>query len=257
MKSPNNGASAADALIDLSNQLRRRGIHFTVVPVPAKASIYPELLDPRYNVALGPKLNVQHTEWFASLRSGQVDTLDLTDLLWHAKADGLVFYPTDTHWNNRAIRLAAAEIAAHLRGQVDLPPARKYESRWVEYTRDADLIRLANQPSTPRNKVHDRYLQIYNSAGPLQPGDDAPVLILGDSFAELYNTEGCSIAQQLSNALGVDVQSGAKAAGLPSDIWNTLQTNPHMLDKKKAVVLVFTIRHVARSEWQSVEVTRP
>src|ERR1051326_9084535 len=54
------GTRAAGAIVDLADQLRRRGIHFLLVPVPAKSSIYPEHLDPHYDKSHGPYLNVDH-----------------------------------------------------------------------------------------------------------------------------------------------------------------------------------------------------
>lgn len=252
---------AIDTLAELTRRLQARGIHLLVVPVPAKASIYPEFLDKNYDLSKGPDLNVQHAEWMAAMHANGVDVLDLTDLMWRERANGPVYFPTETHWSQRVMHLAAGEIAARLRQRLtDLPPPTTFATRWIDHSRPGDLTRLRETPPDQYiapdgpGDINEPHLVVVDDAGqPLQPGPEAPVLLIGDSFAAQFSKEGASIAHLLTERLGLPVQQQSLYGGKGPAIVRTLHAFPQNLERKRAVVLVFTIRLLLCCDWDQAD----
>jgi hypothetical protein len=252
------GRQAAAAIIDLNQQLRARGIHFLVVPVPAKASIYPEKLNPKYDVALGPDLNIDHARWMQNLRDRGVDVLDLTELFWSQRygSDGLVCYPTDSHWTHHGMRLAAAQIAAALRPHLTgAPPAPPFKTRLVPYRGVGDLERMEwARPESAGPSIREDHLQLFDDAGIVQPGDEAPVLVIGDSSAALFVEDGSGLSQAIMAELGIAVQSAAIVGASGDMMRSVLRTHPELLTRKRIVVMAFSVRLLVCCDWSPIAI---
>ena len=65
------------------------GIHLVFVPIPVKPFIYPEEVWPGYPASAGPAWNRDRDAFKAKLAEAGVDVLDVTDDLWHAKAQSV------------------------------------------------------------------------------------------------------------------------------------------------------------------------
>lgn len=251
-------AEAARQLILFDQQLKTRGIHLLVVPVPAKATIYPDRLDPHYDAKnRGPFENVDQDRWFARLNEAGVDTLDITPVLWKHRDDpeGWMFYPTDTHWTDRAKILAAKAITGHLRGPLlaGLPKAHPYELRPATHMVVGNLI-AADDGKAPDTPIPEKVMQLYDADGAFEPGDDAEVALLGDSQAGLGVEAGYGLAQRLTETLGTDVQSLALIGGGPDGMRDALASKPAALQHKKLVIFVFSIRHLLIKPWDPVTI---
>jgi alginate O-acetyltransferase complex protein AlgJ len=246
-------ADAADQLIDLDRQLKERGIHLLFVPVPPKVSIYPDRLYPRYDPAAGPFLNVDHARWFARLRDAGVDAIDLADLFWAHRndPDGLLFYPADSHWTDRAKHLAAQAIAERLAPLLSDLPRRSFATRTVTVTAPTDLAdRAGPPPPTTREQVH----QLFDDRGNLVPGDDAPLLLIGDSYAALGYEAGYGFAQRITELTGVPVHSAAAPGLNGNSTRQALADHPDLLRGKRVVILTLTLRHVLHHDWEPVRI---
>jgi len=243
--------------------LKQRGIHLLVVPVPAKSSIYPERLNPKYDVSLGPEVNVHHAGWVQKLRDGGVDVLDLTELYWSQRyvngstnPTALLYPPNDTHWSARGMRLAAEQIAAritpHLVGAAPAPPFKTRPRLRVE---SGDLHALEEGTETsnaPVTLVREEQRQVYDDNGPVLPGDEAPVLVIGDSYAALHVEHGCGLSQQIMAELNIPVQSAAVVGAKGDTMRRVLYNNPAVLKDKRVVVLAFTIRLLVCCDWTPI-----
>ena len=254
------GTRAADAIIELHDQLRRRGIHLLVVPIPAKSSIYPERLNAAYDVSQGPDLNVDHVRWIERLRTGGADVLDLTGVFWAERYEGrtsdgtTLYYPTDTHWAHPGTRLASKLIAARVRPHLqDAPPAPPFQTRLVPHVASGDLRGMmgltGNTLAEP--DIREQRRQVYDDGGIVRPGDEAPVLVLGDSYAAMHVDQGTGLPNQLMADLGVAVQSAAKVGAKADELTEPLTARPELLNNKRVVILAFTIRLLICCEWKS------
>jgi hypothetical protein len=101
--------------------LAARGVRYLVVVAPEKSSVYPEFL-PAVDRRPAPTPLDRLLTLLPDDATWRV--LDLRSPLARAKAEGDVYYRTDTHWNDHGGRAAAATVLAALADWFpDLTPA--------------------------------------------------------------------------------------------------------------------------------------
>lgn len=182
------------AILEFRNQLANRGIELLLVPVPVKAAVYPELLSERYAGGGEPLSNPSFANFLAELADRQVRVLDPTPLIAEAKeSDGeLQYLRTDTHWTPRAVDLVADRLATTVRGLVDLEQmdAVRYTGEAANIRNTGDLAEMLELPTLfPPQEV--RINVVRNADGtPWRRRRSAEVLLLGDSFTNIYSQEG-------------------------------------------------------------------
>jgi hypothetical protein len=237
--------SVLQAIVRYRDHLKQRGIELLVVPVPEKASVYPDMLTRRAEGRAG-RLRSPTEELVAALRRHGVETIDLFTLFREARRAGSgspsepLYLAQDTHWTPAGARLAAGAVAARLR---ELGYARdgtrKYLAREVKVRRHGDMLQMIQTPTLedyfPGQTVQCR--QITDTIVGLlvpRPGSreggftnahlkDTPwepsLLLLGDSFSRIYQT---AEPQSLGHTLEPAAEpSGSKcllpgSAGFPS-----------------------------------------
>jgi alginate O-acetyltransferase complex protein AlgJ len=93
------------------------------------------------------------------------------------------YLKTDTHWRPEAMELVARELAKLLSGLpvVDEPD---FEERSVTVTNDGDIAVMLGV-TYPKETVTIR--QVRKGGRPWESSDDADVLVLGDSYANIYS----------------------------------------------------------------------
>ncbi len=239
---------AAATLVAFSKRMRERGIHFIVMPVPAKVTICPDRVDPEYKLSDGPLLNKGHHAWIDSLRSQGVEVIDVTDALWARRGEAPLFFATDTHWTQFAMRVAAASIAPRVDELVgDAIPRQRFEQKTFRHAMRGDI---SNRPSTMEEDVVEEQVRlVFPQASPDLFGDDAPVLILGDSYAEQFARNQAGFAQMLSLETGLPVQSAAQFGVQASQMVRQATARPELLTKKRVVLLAFSIRKIQCNDW--------
>jgi alginate O-acetyltransferase complex protein AlgJ len=93
--------------------LAQRGIRFLVVIAPNKETIYPEYMPARLN-RVGEATRLDQLVRHMQTRS-IVAIVDPREALRSAKASGVVYFRTDTHWNDAGAWVLHREILARLR----------------------------------------------------------------------------------------------------------------------------------------------
>jgi alginate O-acetyltransferase complex protein AlgJ len=91
--------------------LKQRGIQYLFVVAPDKHSIYSEYI-PTQIRQVGQQSRLD--QLLAYLQDSPVPILDLRPTLRRAKTRGLLYYKTDTHWNDLGAAVAQAEIIRQL-----------------------------------------------------------------------------------------------------------------------------------------------
>lgn len=244
------------AIADYHRQLKGRGIDLVFVPLPSKPSIYPEKLWAGYPLAAGAACNRDWQAFLSRLRAQGVDVLDVTEDLWRAKPSGELFLRRDTHWTPFGMEIAASRIAERLRPS--LGPAREtyaWAFRPVEH--DGDLLRMIDlAPGSILRALQS--VQIREVAG--KGGDEAPVLLLGDSFTNIYSRrelswgERAGLGEQLMRLLGLPVQILALNGGGATAVRELLARRPAALKRKRVVVWACSSRDLGDPgiSWESV-----
>src|SRR5438045_3805633 len=134
-------ADPVPASLDFQQPLKARGIELLVVPVPPKASVYPEKIVPNSDVRTKDPAPVLH-QFYDELRAAGVDVLDLSKLFVqkHDDSRGPVFCKTDSHWSGIGCVLAAEAIAEKVRPKLPTSvAANEYAAEWKETQINGDL----------------------------------------------------------------------------------------------------------------------
>jgi hypothetical protein len=85
-------------LVGTRDWLAKRGIHYLLVVVPNKQTIYPEYLPDYFQKAKGTTRLQQVTEYLK--KNSDVEILDLRTEFFNAKSKGRLYDKTGTHWND-------------------------------------------------------------------------------------------------------------------------------------------------------------
>ena len=260
------------AIIDFRDQLSARGIDLLVVPVPGKASIYPEMLARRAEkskVALGG-----HTsQLIARLEARGVLVVDLFTLFDHARriqaADdaSCLYLARDTHWSPPGMRLAARAVAERTRelgcaGELGV----EYDLKQVRVQRQGDvpaMMRVAAiEKRIPREEVDCTQVVLRESGQPYVDDPESEVLVLGDSFSRIYEQDAPGsggFVAHLAYELGTPVASLVNDGGASTLVRQSLATRPQLLEGKRVVVWEFVERDIrfGLEGWQRVALPSP
>lgn len=263
-------AKAVTAIVDFRDQLLRHGIQLLVVPVPGKASVYPDRLTQRASEWDGslrsPTLNV-----IDKLRENNVETIDLFAVFQSARetdnpnSDNRIYLAQDTHWSPRGVRLAAKIISNHI-DRLNWIPAGdiEYHHNPVEILRTGDIVQMMPlpilQPHYPAEQLQCK--QVIRTTESLLYQDDpnASVLLLGDSFSRIYQTDrphSAGLIAQLAYELKMPLSSIVNDGGSSTLVRQQLARQPELLKHKKLVIWQFIERDIrfGTEGWQVIPVS--
>jgi len=254
------------AILDFARQLRARDIQLVLVPTPSKATVLPEYFSRRLERGALPPRNPSFQTLVAELRGAGVLVFDPVPTLLEARrAHGRPqFLETDSHWTPEAMETVARDLARFLRERTRLPPPGTQYRRVSEAVSNlGDVARMLRLPSGQnlyrRQTVSIR--QVLTAAGTLwRPRRDAPVLLLGDSFANVYSSaemgwgEAAGLTEQLSFCLALPVdrisRNDAGAFATRRLLSRELGRGRDRLLGKRVVVWEFAERELSVGDWQ-------
>lgn len=255
------------AIADFAAQLADRGIGLVVVPTPVKAALHPEGLAPALAGA-GPIENPSFDEFLGRLADLEIPAYDpaprLADSRRGAQAQ---FLRTDTHWTPQAMEDVAEGLAEFLARHVPLPERSPvaYRRQQVGVVGRGDLAALLRSPTRRplfRPEPALTRLVVGPAGEPWTPEPAADVLVLGDSFTNIYSQpelgwgEAAGFAEQLSYFLSRPVDKLAVNAGGPAAarerLASGLAAGEDRLAGKRLVVYQFSARELAAGDWRLV-----
>ncbi|MBS0260772.1 MAG: hypothetical protein JSS02_02350 [Planctomycetes bacterium] len=265
-------ADPVPAIVDFAQQLRGAGIDLLLVPVPAKAAVYPESAVPGWRPAEADapvRVDTSQQEFYRLLERQQVSVLDLMPVFWkerHRPA-GDLYCQTDTHWSGRGLELAARAIAERVAGADWLPakPQIRCETRAREVEITGDLARMLNEQKPVRETI--RIQAVGTPANgelvPVPLDRDSPVLLIGDSHTLIFHdpelfARGAGLPDHLARELGVAVDLvGVRGSGGTSPRIELLRRKDRLAGKK-LVIWCFSVREFTESTtgWRKVPVMR-
>jgi len=264
------------AILDFAAFLRGRGIALVLLPIPDKASLQAVELTGRSRDGGGPPAqNPDHARLVAELRAAGVLVFDPTPA---ALAPGAPprFLRQDTHWRPEWMEEVAGALARFLREHelaAPEPPAgagRKWHGIEKAVSRVGDITDMLHLPegqtlyapeSATIHEVRD------GEDKPFEPNDGAAVLLLGDSFTNVFSLEpmgwgeGAGLGPHLALALGRDVdvlsQNDSGAFATRQLLWNALSGGEaggkDRLAGKRVVVWEFASRELAVGDWKPLD----
>jgi hypothetical protein len=270
-KDPNREAwnGPTEVIKRFAEQLRGFGVELVLVPVPVKPMIYPEGLTGK--AAPGPAMHPDAAKFYASLEN--VTVVDLADDLWMLKETEQVFLKQDTHWTPEGMEFVAKKIAAELRGRAWFTNAGSDPSRYEllppeERSAIGDLVEKLGVLPTIDGYVPQagfglesvkvqRVIDTQSGKAPV-PDVESKVVLLGDSFVNIYSAEGdlhwgtgAGFGEHLAKELGMSVDVIAINGQAATGVRERLASRPNsagMMKEKKIVVWAVAARDLFMSE---------
>ena len=257
------------AIEQLHRDLSERGIALLVMPVPVKPMIEPATLrmGPLYEL---PLQNPSWSELESRLHSSGIDTLDTSKWLAELASDTEepLYLQTDTHWTPAAMGHVARRLADEI-GERTPPWAKAPESFFqrrvvVEGSGDVlTMLRLPESQTLFAPQQIETAVVLTMDGRPWRSDPDAEVLLLGDSFTNVFSVatlgwgSGAGLAEQLSYVLQQPVDRIALNAGGASAsrraLVEALAADPGRLEGKKIVVYQFAARELTGGDWPVLE----
>lgn len=262
------------AILRFKAQLAQRGITFIVMPIPLKPMLYPEQLSaryaPPYDLAQHPLQNPSYLKFTQALQSHGVLVCDVTKPLLQAKQNTgqAQFLETDAHWTPAGMQVAARELSHCIQAQTVLPPGKPvdYQRQAKPVTSRGDIAAMLKLPPQAQD-FQPQTVTVQQVSTPQgeawQPSHDADVLLLGDSFINIYSRpdlgwgQSAGLAEQLSyqlrRPLDVIAVNAGGASGARQRLREDLLQGNNRLGGKRVVVWEFAMRDLASGDWQLLD----
>jgi alginate O-acetyltransferase complex protein AlgJ len=258
------------AIVLFDRQCRAAGAHLIVVPVPDKAAIQAARLTERLDFAqpIAPPDNPDFALLMEELRREGVDVFDPSPS--QVASDDVRFLIQDTHWTPAWMETVARDLARYVESKVKLGPATAFsvQAETHNVTRVGDLVDMLNlspkQTAYPPQTVAIRRVLETNGL-PWQSRSNAEVLLLGDSFTNIYSVEAmgwgdaAGFAERISYALRRPVdrisRNDAGAYAARQMLSTALARGKNRLAGKKVVVWEFAARELTSGDWKLVDMT--
>lgn len=254
-------------IVHFRDELKRHGIPLVVMPIPIKPSIYPEQFSARYRDATAPLQNDSFAAFIEQLNASGVHVYDPAGELFAFKQKAMAYLKTDTHWTPAAMDHVAQGLAAFIDEIVVLDPV-PHAPQWAEPVSVTNLGDIATMLKLPADRVIFAP-EVVDVRPVVPPAGNPPadVLVLGDSFANIYSSElmnwgrDAGFAQALSMHLQrpVDaiIRNDSGASATRRELAKTLLKGNDVLAGKAVVVWMFAARELALGDWELIPLNRP
>jgi len=255
------------AIVDFRNQLAARGIDLVVLPVLVKPSIEGEMLavsNASQAQAGGALPNPSFNEFKARLEREKVRVFDPAPFLMEQGRNGSLYLETDTHWRPATMEIVAERLADFLQ----LPAAAGSTSPSIiekEIVARGDIAAMLKLSGGDKffspEKVTIR--QVVTGNALWRPSREADVLLLGDSFSNIFSFEAmgwgesAGFAEHLSMALRRPIDCilrNSDASFATREILsNELARGRDRLAGKKLVIWEFAARELSFGNWKLLD----
>ncbi len=227
---------ALESITDFHEHLAERGIKLFVMPVPGKASVYPEYLSGR---KVDMALNGETRQLIEKLIELNIGTIDISALMHKEKhvAKKDLYLKQDTHWTPEGMHFSAEEVVKKLlaSGLVQIG-THEYKLKKVEMSRQGDVLGML-QISGISDRYPDENMECYQvfDAKSNQKYEDDPnadVLIIGDSFLRIYERDephAAGFVSHVAYMLGKPVASIVNDGGASTLVRQELYRKPELL----------------------------
>ncbi len=244
------------AILDFNEQLKSRGIRLILLPVPVKPMIYADKLSGK----IFPLHNNSFAKFKAAVEAAGITVINLADEFAEMRKNGIDTYlKTDTHWNPTGMKLAAARLASAIGGKSVTPVKSCGRNRVINAGDTVAMLKLPDpEKFFPEECV---YLSEHKSAF----SKDSDILLLGDSFANIYSLHSMNwgsnsgLAENLSALIGKPVDAILRndngSFATRTLLANELKRGRDRLAGKKVVIWEFAIREMANGDWKLLDMT--
>lgn len=255
-----------EALANFNADLAARGITLVAVPLPVKATVYPEQLAPGCSPTVALQ-NPSHEAFLAALKERGVLTCDVTSALLEAKAQGPAYLARDSHWTPEGMHAAAVQLHSFLQEHVPslAEGGTAYRAAVSQSIRNAgDLaVMLSPDSAVPDSLKETVALQAIEGpdGAPWEADSAGKILLLGDSFSNIYTLEGMGwgahgglgpwLSLLLQQPVDAITQNGDGAHATRLRLNQALQRGDDRLAGKIVVIYAFAARELSLGDWKT------
>jgi len=255
------------AIIAFNTELAARGIRLILMPTPVKPVIHPEKFAAGFENAKSPVQNSSYRNFIKGLESAGVLVFDPAQMLVGDKLEnkGDQFLAGDTHWRPEAMELCARLLSGFIKQNVHLAtePMVGYTSAGTNIVQRGDIVAMLRLPERGEKYGAENVCirQIFEPDGrPWQSSKEADILVLGDSFANVYSLTAmgwganAGLVEQLSYEMDRKIDritvndNGAWAAR--EQLMRELAGGKDRLVGKRAVIWQFAVRELTEGDWK-------
>lgn len=268
-------ADPMPAILEFARALAARSIHLVLLPMPDKAGLAPGQLAGG-QLARGEGRNVwafnaDHDRFLDALQSAGVSVLDARKSVPES-ADAPLYLSQDTHYTPAFMERISRDLATLVQDVGALPrlQAAPFHSVEQRVERVGDLVDMLKLPEEQAHFLPQSVIvhQVQDANGEAwEPSATADVLLLGDSFTNIFSLEGmgwgaaAGLGAQLSLALQrpVDViaQNDSGAFATRQALSRELAAGEDRLAGKRVVIWEFAARELSVGNWKPLTYPTP
>ncbi len=250
-------------ILDLHRQLAERDITLVLMPVSVKPAIQTRQLTSAAPAA--PLHNSSWAQWLATLTEAGIAVYDPAADLAAVAEQTPAYLRTDTHWSPAGLRLASAGLAATVlaTSRLDQRPQQVWRRHPTPIAQRGDIaIMLQEGDGEPLLGPESTVIDVVRDADgqPWRPASPAPVLLLGDSFTNIYSLaamgwgEHAGLAEQLAYHLQSPVdrvaRNDAGAIATRRALVEDLAQGRDRLAQVRVLVWQFSARELSFGDWR-------
>jgi hypothetical protein len=268
-------------ILNFQKQLKDMNIELLVVIAPGKPSIYPDMLAYSKIAANSSGAVSPSLRFLADLREKGVDVVDLFGPFASERANDAIvgdslYLQKDTHWKARALRLASHCVAERIKQYPwFVPGTSEFALDSLIVHREGDIGVMTTLPAfkigellhsfPPEPTKCYQVFSVKRDATGIESRhlykdefSSSRILILGDSFSRIYQTDeprGAGWIAHLAYELKQPVASIVSDGGASTLVRQSLARRPSMLKGKKLVVWEFVERDIrfGAEGWKDIE----
>jgi alginate O-acetyltransferase complex protein AlgJ len=260
------GTDPLPVIAKYNEELKALGVELLLVPVPAKATIYPEKLSDK----IDPKTVPSMAALFAKLKASGVEVLDLEALFKAERTknpDKQLYCATDSHWSPYAAQLTARLIGAKYKERKEisehsLADLIVLKPETIEF--HGDLLTDAEKSTLPKEKLPIERAGMANQDGSqvttLESDPKSAMLVIGDSHLQVFRRGGNMLAtcggfvdhlQESMFAAVDEMTNQGSGSHIPRmEVARRSVKEPELWTQKKVVVWLFTAREFTQGMWK-------
>ena len=257
-----NAAPALKAITAYHTALAAAGVQLIVLPVPAKAEIYPD----KFSSTAAPDALAGRLEgFFKALKDAGVTAIDLTKAFQERRlqqAEPTLYCARDAHWSPIGVQVATDLVIAQIKDRGWFKPALPLApARELSITGD-----LMTTPAT--EALGPEKVRIQPTAALLPTASDAPAILLGDSHtlvfsdgaANGFHCQGAGLPDLLQAASGQPWMQVANAGGgtdaARMQLTRKAVARADFWKGKQVLVWCFSIREVTEKKWAELPIKK-
>jgi alginate O-acetyltransferase complex protein AlgJ len=260
-------ADPRPAILAFHRELSRRGIRLVLMPLPDKAALQAEQLHGRGKPVVTPD-NVDFDRFVGELREQGVAVFDARKLA-PARGAQPLYLQQDTHWTPDFMQRVAQGLGRYVTqlGVLNAPgkpSGLRMVSQPVARVGDiVDMLKLPEEQTVflPQPVTVQAVQDAQGNAW--EPDASADVLLLGDSFTNIFSLEGMGwgaaaglaphLALALDRPLDVIAQNDSGAFATRQAFAKEAAAGGERLQGKRVVIWEFAARELSVGDWKLLD----